>query len=106
MDIIVLGIVTGFNLLIILKKIGMGRGADAAFDTFALVILTLVFGGTLGGMMVATVASAFISIMLLANPSLVDFSQFDVEDEEDENGLTSKGKEELLSSLLSKNKGV
>ena len=64
---LIMGIATAFNILIIFKKIEKKRHQDAFFDASLLIILTIVFGGSLGGMMVATVASAIISFYFLFN---------------------------------------
>ena len=63
----VMGLATAFNILIIFKKIEKKRHQDAFFDAGLLILLTVVFGGSLGGMMVATVASAIISFYFLFN---------------------------------------
>ena len=65
---LIMGIAAAFNILVIFKKVELARYQDAFFDSAFLVILTLIFGSTLGGMMVATVASAIISIYFLFNP--------------------------------------
>jgi len=64
---LVMGIAAAFNILIIFKKIEKKRRQDAFFDATLLVVLSLVFGGSLGGMLVATVASAIISLYFLYN---------------------------------------
>jgi len=64
---IVMGVAAAFNILIIFKKIEKKRHQDAFFDAGLLVVLSLVFGGSLGGMLVATVASAIISLYFLFN---------------------------------------
>jgi len=70
---LIMGIATAFNILIIFKKIELKRFQDAFFDGGLLILLTLVFGGSLGGMMVATVASAVISLYFLFNqPNLFE----------------------------------
>ncbi len=72
-----MGLATAFNVLIIFRKIEKKRHQDAFFDASLLVLLSLVFEGSLGGMMVATVASAIISLYFLFNPPNIfpDFSQ-------------------------------
>ena len=65
---IIMGIATAFNILVIFKKLELQRYSDATFDGIFLVTLTAVMGGSLGGMMVATVASAIISIYFMFYP--------------------------------------
>ena len=77
---IIIGIVTAFNFLILLKKVRMGRHLDAFLDISAMVALSWMFGGTLGGMVVAMVASAVISLSLLKEP--LEFNDDEDEDEE------------------------
>ena len=71
MEAFIMGLATAFNILIIFRKIEKKRYQDAFFDGSLLVTLTLVFGGSLGGMLVATVASAIISLYFLWNPPKV-----------------------------------
>ena len=87
MEAIIMGMATAFNVLIIFRKIELKRFQDAMFDAGLLIMLSLVFGSTLGGMMVATVASAIISIYFLFNqPNVLkafkkeDTDNTDVED--------------------------
>ena len=74
---IIMGLATAFNVLIIFRKVEKKRHQDAFFDAGLLVLLSLVFGGSLGGMMVATVASAIISLYFLFNPPNIfpDFTE-------------------------------
>jgi hypothetical protein len=68
MEVIVIGIVTAFNFIVIKKKLERKRFADAGLDLLALVLLSMMFGGTVSGMVVAMIASLLISIYLLTNP--------------------------------------
>ena len=68
MDAFLIGIAAAFNLLVILKKLEAKRYQDASFDAAFLFLLSVMFGGTLGGMIVATIASAFTSMYLYINP--------------------------------------
>ena len=65
---IVIGIVTAFNLLILKWKWQAGRYGDMALDFLAIATLSAFFGQTLGGMVIAMVASLIISIYLLVFP--------------------------------------
>ena len=85
MTAIIIGLAASFNFLIILKKIRMERYEDAGLDFLALILLSWMFGGTLGGMMIATIASATISISLLTQPTQFNWDTDD--DEEEESGL-------------------
>ena len=69
----IMAISTAFNLMIIKWKLTHERYADGALDAALLVVLSLVFGGTMGGMMIATASSALISLYLLADPLKLDF---------------------------------
>lgn len=65
---LVMGLAAAFNIIIIKWKIENSRYADAALDGGILIAFTLVFGGTLGGMVIATVGAAIVSLYLLAFP--------------------------------------
>jgi len=60
-----IGIVTAFNLLILLAKIKARRWGDFSVDILSLIVLSAVFGHTILGMLIAMVASFIISIYLL-----------------------------------------
>lgn len=68
MEYIVIGIAVAFNFLIIKYKFERSRYADATLDTALLVIISFLFAGSFGGLVVATVASATISLLLLIWP--------------------------------------
>ena len=68
MEAVVIGIAAAFNLLIIKWKLEKNRTADAVMDISFLVVLSLMFGGTMGGMIIATIASAMTSLMLYISP--------------------------------------
>ena len=65
---IIMGIATAFNIIIIMWKFQHDRTTDAIFDAVLLVLLGWVFGGSLGGLAIATIASAIISLYLMVNP--------------------------------------
>ena len=65
---IAIGVATFFNFIILKWKFERKRYADLVFDIVTLVIISNLFGGTLGGMVVAMIASAMISIYLIVNP--------------------------------------
>lgn len=64
----IIGLVTGFNVLIIYWKFSNKRYADAILDTAILVSLGIIFGKTLGGLVVAMISSAIVSLYLLVFP--------------------------------------
>jgi len=82
---LIMGFATAFNVLIIFKKIEKKRFQDAFFDGSLLVTLTVIFGGSLGGMLVATVASAVISLYFLFSEPKILPSFEKVEENDNEN---------------------
>ncbi len=68
MGYIIIGLAVAFNMLIIKAKLEKKRYEDALFDGLCLIIITLIFSGSYGGLVVGTVASAVISLYLLASP--------------------------------------
>ena len=68
MELLVIGIATAFNLIIIKVKIELRRYLDAILDLGVLATLSLVFGGSFAGLVTATISSAIISIYLLLSP--------------------------------------
>ena len=67
-QVLIIGGAVAFNVLIIKHKLEKFRYADAALDTAVLFVLAILFAGSLGGLQVATVASAIVSIYLWYNP--------------------------------------
>lgn len=68
MELAIIGIVVAFNCLIIYAKVIAKRYLDAGLDFTLLAILSVVFGGSYAGLVVATIASAIISLALLIFP--------------------------------------
>jgi len=64
----VLGVALAFNFLIIKYKLEHNRTSDAALDAGLLVLIGVVFSSTITGLMIGTIASAIISLYLLAFP--------------------------------------
>jgi len=62
---LVVGLVTAFNLLILIIKYKAGRYGDLSIDVLSLVVLSTLFGNTILGMLIAMVSSFVISIYLL-----------------------------------------
>ena len=65
---LMIGVAAAFNILVIKWKLEKKRYADGVFDAICLILLTGVMGSTLGGMIIATIASACISISLFISP--------------------------------------
>jgi tetrahydromethanopterin S-methyltransferase subunit F len=68
MEFIIIGIVTALNLIIILKKVSLGRYEDAVIDTSLFIFVVAIFSGTYSGMVVGMIASMVVSIYLYKNP--------------------------------------
>ena len=68
MELIVMALATAFNIMVIKWKFEHQRVADAILDATLLGVLATIFGGSLGGMMIATASSALISLYLLWSP--------------------------------------
>jgi len=62
------GIALAFNLLVILYKVQTERQVNAALDGALLALIFWLFSGSLGALVIGTIASAIISIYLLINP--------------------------------------
>lgn len=68
MDSLIIGFAAAFNFLIIKWKFEKERYDDACLDIFLLGALSYMFGGTMGGMIIATIGSAVVSVSLLIKP--------------------------------------
>lgn len=64
----IIAFVTFFNLIILKIKYEKERYGDLTLDIASIVILNMFFGGTLGGMMIAMMASFGISVYLYFSP--------------------------------------
>ena len=80
MEILIIAIATALNLIVLKWKAERERYGDLFLDISALIALNWMFGGTLGGMMIAMMASAMISTYLFFSPPTF----FDDEDEVEE----------------------
>jgi hypothetical protein len=67
-QILIIGTALAFNVLVIKYKLEKHRISDAILDGSVLIALSLFLGSTLGGMQIATVASAIVSIYLWFYP--------------------------------------
>ena len=68
MTFLLLGIAMGFNVIIIVIKFKSGQYANGVLDIGAFIMLAVILGGTLGGMVIATISSAIFSLYLLVSP--------------------------------------
>ena len=68
MEFLILGVIVALNFIIIKKKLENKRYEDAIFDGGLLALITMIFAGSFGGLIVGTVASLLISIYLYAYP--------------------------------------
>ena len=68
MELLVIGIVTAANVLILKIKLEQNRWADLLFDISVLIFLSLLFFGTLGGLIIAMVSSFIVSVYLYYYP--------------------------------------
>jgi hypothetical protein len=75
--IILMGIALFFNIFSIKWKLENERYGDAALDAVVLVLLGWVFGSTLSGLAIATVASGIMSVYLLVSPPKMDWIEDD-----------------------------
>jgi len=76
MEFIIIGIAVAFNFLVIKVKFERKRYADGILDLALLTTISFLFAGSFGGLVVATVASALISIFLFVfPPKLPDLSK-------------------------------
>lgn len=67
MEVLVIGLATAFNFIIILVKLKRERIADAILDILVFCAITWMFAGTISGMSVGMVASATVSLYLWFN---------------------------------------
>jgi len=85
MDFGFLGLVAFFNFAVIIAKLNRARYADAGVDVLSLFFLNAMFAGSFGGAVVATVASAVMSLYLFFTPlTFLDFSKTSLDDNEED----------------------
>ena len=65
---LLIGVATAFNFIVVLFKVRRGRYFDAAIDTSLTALMGLMFAGSLGGMSIAMVSSFLLSLYLWFNP--------------------------------------
>ena len=71
--IIIAGFATFFNVAIIYWKIQKGQGSNAALDGAILAGVMWLFHGSLGALVIGTIASSLFSLFLVINPPKEDF---------------------------------
>ena len=74
MEFLITGIAVAFNLMVIKWKFEKRRYGDASLDACSLFIVTTVFSGTYGSLVVGTIASAIISVYLYIYPPKFSFN--------------------------------
>jgi hypothetical protein len=67
-EFLIIGIAVFFNFMAVKYKLEKKRYADGVLDILLLAIITFLFAGSFGGLVVATIASALISISLYFFP--------------------------------------
>ena len=68
MEVLMIGIITSLNLIVLKWKFEQERWGDLALDVISLILLSKMFGHTMSGMVIAMIASAVISTYLYFNP--------------------------------------
>jgi hypothetical protein len=66
-SILIFGLATASNLAVIKLKLELYRYVDAMIDATMLVLLAYVFGSTITGLAIATIASSFFSLYLFVS---------------------------------------
>lgn len=75
MEFLLIGLAVAFNIIVIKAKLERGRIADGIMDTAFLILVTVVFSGSYGALVVGTIASAFFSIYLMISPPKIGKSE-------------------------------
>jgi len=68
MEVLIVGVLSAFNLIVIRWKFNHNHKLDAILDLLMILALNLMFGGTKTGMSIAMVASFTISFYLYLYP--------------------------------------
>lgn len=68
MELIIIGLVTAANFLLLKIKAEKNRWADLAFDVAILSFLSFLFSGTIKGLIIAMIASFVVSVYLYFFP--------------------------------------
>jgi len=67
-ELLIIGVITAFNIIVVLIKYRAGRTADATLDLTILGILAVIFGTGFNTLVIGTTASAIVSAYLWFNP--------------------------------------
>lgn len=73
MELLLIGIATGFNFMIIVWKFKRQRWLDAIIDTTIMACICMLFSGTFSALTVGMIGSALCSIYLLISPPKFNF---------------------------------
>lgn len=65
MEALIIAVIAGLNLIVVYWELEKRRFTTAALDISALVTLSVMFGQSTGGMVIATISSAMLSLFLL-----------------------------------------
>lgn len=68
MEFLLIGLAVAANIIFILFKYERKRYPDATLDFILLIVVTVIFSGSYGALVVGTIASLVISIYLYAHP--------------------------------------
>lgn len=68
MEFLIIGIVVAANIVFVFFKFDKKRTLEAFVDLALLIIVTIVFSGSYGALVVGTIASLLVSIYLYARP--------------------------------------
>jgi hypothetical protein len=68
MELIIMGIITAFDFLILKWKLERGRYADFVMDLGLLLVIIQLFHGSMAGMVIGMIAQVIISFYLLISP--------------------------------------
>ena len=72
MELLIISIAVFLNFGLLKWKLDKARYADLVIDVSVLVVLSYLFGGTMGGITIALCAGAMMSIYLLVSPPKFD----------------------------------
>lgn len=65
---LIVGLAVAFNIVIVIWKIRNDRIADGILDGFLLILVSIVFSGSQGALIIGTIGSLIVSLYLLRDP--------------------------------------
>ena len=68
MELLIIGLVTAFNFIVIYWKFKKNRISDAVLDLSIFAVISFMFAGTISGLTVGMISSFVVSLYLLFNP--------------------------------------